>query len=139
MNLSHRVGRLDRSRRPAAGPHRQRGITTVGLIILVSFLGLFAFAGIRLTPIYLNYFKVAGVVNGVQDEFDGQNATRQAILSSISRRFDVESVGQIDRRQIKVTAVDGGFEVSARYDHTSPFIANISFTVHFDKTVLIRR
>jgi hypothetical protein len=28
---------------------RQAGMTTLGLIILVSFLGLFAFAGIRLT------------------------------------------------------------------------------------------
>ena len=36
---------------------QQAGMTTLGLIILVVFVGLFAFAGIRLTPVYLNYVK----------------------------------------------------------------------------------
>jgi hypothetical protein len=118
---------------------RQAGITTLGLIILVVFMGMFAFAGIRLTPVYLNYMKVVGVINGVVDEYDGQNANAAALRRSISRRFDVESVSQITYRDIKVTPVDGGLQVSAVYDHTTPFISNISFTVHFDKTAVVRR
>lgn len=118
---------------------RQAGITTLGFIILSLFIGLIAFAAIRLTPVYLNYMKVVGVVDGVVKEFDGQKPTRQPMRKSISRRFDVESVSVITARDVTVTAVDGGFEVSAVYDHTSPFIGNISFTVHFDKTELVRR
>ena len=125
--------------RSAVSARRQAGMTTLGLIILVAFIGLFAFAGIRLTPVYLNYMKVAGVVEGVQQEFDGQNANATAIRRSIQRRFDVESVGVIKSKDIKVTAVDGGLQVSAAYDDTTPFIANVSFTVHFDKRALIRR
>jgi hypothetical protein len=118
---------------------RQGGATTLGFIILAIFVGLFAFAAIRLTPVYLNYMKVVGVVDGVFEEFDGQRATRAVIRSSISRRFDVESVSLITARDVTVTAVDGGFEIKAQYDHTSPFIANVSFTVHFNKTRLVRR
>ena len=117
----------------------QRGMTTLGFIILVLFVGLFAFASIRLTPIYLNYLKVAGVVDGVYAEFDGQNPSRAQIRTSIARRFDVESVSVITARDIMVTPENNGFLVEARYDHTSPFIANISFTVHFNKTALVRR
>ncbi len=119
--------------------HRQAGITTLGFIILVIFIGVFAFGAIRLTPVYLNYMKVVGVVDGVFNEFDGNNPTKAVIRSSVSRRFNVESVSQIDWRDVEITAVDGGFKVSAVYDHTTPFIANISFTVHFDKTVIVRR
>jgi hypothetical protein len=119
--------------------HRQAGMTTLGLIILVSFIGIFAFAGIRLTPIYLNYMKVAGVVAGVHKEFDGQNASRAAIRSSISRRFDIESVGVIVAKDVKVSKVDGGHEVAATYSHKAPFIANISFVVDFDKRVVVRK
>jgi hypothetical protein len=118
---------------------RQAGMTTLGVIILVSFIGIFAFAGIRLTPIYLNYMKVAGVVNGVQKEFDGQNATRSAIRNSVSRRFDIDSVGVITAKDVTVTKVDGGHEVAATYSHKAPFIANISFVVDFDRRVLVRR
>ena len=118
---------------------QQAGITTLGLIILVLFVGLFAFAGIRLTPVYLNYMKVVGVVDGVGKEFDGTNASRSAIRTSISRRFDIESVSIITAKDVKVTTVDGGFEVAATYSHKSPFIANISFVVDFDKRILVRR
>lgn len=118
---------------------RQRGATLLGYIILASFVGVFAFGAIRLTPVYLNYMKVVGVVDGVFEEFDGMNPTREQIRSSMSRRFDVESVGIITYRDVKVTSVDGGYEVAAVYDHTAPFIGNISFTVHFNKTRLVRR
>lgn len=118
---------------------RERGMTTLGLIILVAFVGLFAFAGIRLTPVYLNYMKVLGVINGVHEEFDGANPSRNAIRSSIARRFDVESVSEITAREVTVTSVDGGFEVRAKYNHLAPFISNVSFSVDFDKAVLVRR
>lgn len=118
---------------------RQRGMTTLGLIILVFFVGLFAFAGIRLTPVYLNYMKVTGVVNGVFEEFDGQGASGSAIRSSIERRFDIESVGEITPRDVKVTKHSSGYEVAATYSHKAPFIANVSFVVDFDKRVIVRR
>ncbi len=118
---------------------RQAGATTIGFIIIAAFVGLLVFAVLRLTPVYLNYMKVVGVVDGVRKEFDGQKPSISVIRRSVSRRFDVESVSEIRARDVTVTVVDGGFEVSAVYDHTAPFISNISFTVHFDKTVLVRR
>ena len=128
-----------RSKNNLCSKSRQAGMTTLGLIILVTFIGLFAFGGIRLTPIYLNYMKVAGVVSGIQQEFDGTNATRAMIRKSISRRFDIESVGVIAAKDVKVTKVDGGYEVAATYSHKAPFIANVSFLVDFDSRVIVRR
>ena len=128
--------------RPTGGRsalRRQEGMTTLGLIILVAFVGLFAFAGLRLTPVYLNYMKVQGVLNGVHEEFDGTNPSRSAIRSSVSRRFDVESVSEITAREVTVTSTEKGYEVRAKYTHVAPFIANVSFSVQFDKAVLVRR
>ncbi len=129
--MIHKANRFPKS--------RQSGMTTLGMAILVVFVGLFAFAGLRLMPVYLNYMKVAGAVDGVRAEFDAKGPTRTAIRSSLSRRFDVEDVRIIKARDIDVSLVDGGFEVRAQYDHTAPFIGNIFFTVRFDKQALIRR
>jgi hypothetical protein len=118
---------------------RQAGITALGMIFLVAFVGIFAFGVIRLTPIYLNYMKIVGVVDGVVKEFEGQNASGATIRRSVQRRFDVESVGEIKWRDVIVTSVDGGLQVSAVYDHTTPFIGHISFSVHLDKTEIVRR
>ena len=118
---------------------REDGMTALGILILVVFIGLFAFGGLRLTPVYLNYFKVVGVIDGAFEEFDSQNPSRAAIRRSIQRRFDVDSVSNITVQDIKVTADSGGFLVEAVYDHTVPFIGNIYFTAKFDKRVTIRR
>ena len=118
---------------------RQVGATLLGYIVLVLFVGMFVFGTLRLAPVYLNYMKVVGVVDGVFDEFDGQAPTRAAIRRSVQRRFDIESVSILTHRDVTVTQVDGGFEVAAIYDHTAPFIGNISFTVHFDKSRVVRR
>ncbi|HET6628724.1 MAG TPA: DUF4845 domain-containing protein [Woeseiaceae bacterium] len=127
------------ARRLPARTGRQAGMTTIGFLILAVFIGLFAFAFIRLTPVYLNYLKVAGVLEGVHKEFDGQGASLPTLRESISRRFSVESVSQLSARDIKVTPNGSGYLVEAVYDHSSPFIGNISFTVHFDKKVQVRR
>jgi uncharacterized protein DUF4845 len=145
MNRAHPASPGSNRKAPRRGAfgdrlvHRQRGMTTLGLIILVAFLGLFAFAAMRLTPIYLNYLKVAGVINGVFDEYDSKNPTRPELLVSIRRRFGVESVDVIAAKDVKINPVDGGYEVIAKYDHTSPFISNIYFTVKFDKRLVVRR
>jgi hypothetical protein len=123
----------------APGWRKQAGITTIGFLILTVFLSMFAYAAIRLAPLYLNYVKIAGIVNGVHKEFDSQNATRNVLVKSISRRFDVEGITNIKARDIKVTSDGGGFMVEAVYDHNAPFLGNVSFTVHFDKKALIRR
>jgi hypothetical protein len=119
--------------------HRQAGMTTLGLVILVAFVGLFAFAGLRLTPVYLNYMKVAGVISGVQEEFDGTGASKSAIRTSISRRFDIDSVAVIKAKDVEIKAVKDGYEVSAVYAHKAAFLGNVSFLVEFDERVMVRK
>ena len=79
------------------------------------------------------------MLDGVQQEFDGQNPTRAAIRTSINRRFDVESISVLEKRDVKVTPDSGGFIVDAQYDHTTPYIGNLHFTVRFDKQIMVRR
>lgn len=126
-----------RARRFAAIAAResQQGMTTLGMLILVAFVGLFVFAGIRLVPVYLEHMKIVSVLDGVKDEFSGQNPNRQDIMRSLSRRFDVESVNVISEKDVKVRKIEDGYVVEAVYKNHTPFIANISFTVDFNKTV----
>jgi len=46
---------------PAYRLRKQAGMTSLGFIILVVFIGIYGYAAIRLAPIYLNYVKIVGV------------------------------------------------------------------------------
>jgi hypothetical protein len=48
---------------------KQTGVTLIGWIILLIPIGICVYAGIRLTPVYLNYMKVARTLEQVRSEF----------------------------------------------------------------------
>ncbi len=127
-----------RIQRAVAAPGRQRGMTTLGMLILVAFIGLFVFAGIRLAPVYLEHMKIVSVLDGVQAEYSGQNPSRDDIKRSLSRRFDIESINIISDKDVKIRKVGDGYVLEAVYENRTPFIANISFAVTFDKKVEVR-
>ena len=118
---------------------RQRGMTTAGLIIMVAFIGLFVYAGIRLTPAYLENFKVANTLTSVEESLGGKNASRRDLLSAIEKRFDVEGVNIISFKDVKLTKVAEGWRIEADYVNTVPFLANISFAVDFNNQITVVR
>ena len=117
---------------------RERGMTTFGMLILVAFVGLFVFAGIRLVPVYLEHMKIVSVLDGVKDEYEGQSPSRQDLMRSLSRRFDIESINVISEKDLEIKKIADGYTIEAKYENHTPFIANISFTVTFNKLVEVR-
>ena len=77
---------------------RQRGITLLGFLILAAFIGLFALAGIKLVPVYLEYAKIQSTLTQVRDEQEGQRPSIEEIRNAIQRRFDIEDVRNMTAR-----------------------------------------
>lgn len=117
-----------------SGPARQRGITFLGLVILVAFVGIFVYAGIRLVPAYMEYMSVARALDAVKTDVSG-GVTQQSIRNSIEKRFEVDDVTSINSRDIEIGRDRDTFTVRAAYNVTARFIANVDFLVTFDKTV----
>lgn len=115
----------------------QRGITFIGLVILIAFLGTFLYAGIRLIPVYLEYQQVLATLKQLTDQFQEGGATERNIRIAIERRFDVEDVKSLDYKDITVKRDGDVWDVQAAYSAVTPFIGNISFLVDFDKTVQV--
>lgn len=131
--------RTFQKRFPPVGANRQRGMTALGMLILVAFVGLFVFAGIKLVPAYLENMKVASTFEKLVDEFSGQPASQQELRRSIEKRFDIESVTALSYRDVEIKKVSGGYTVTAKYRHIVPFIANVSFAIDFNNEVTVRR
>lgn len=114
--------------------HKQQGITFLGLLILVTFVGLFVYAGIRLTPAFLEYMQVKKALNEVAEEAEGQ-ASERDIRISLQRRWDIEDIEGLDVRDIEIARDGDVFTINAAWDVTAPFVANVQFLVSFDETV----
>jgi hypothetical protein len=117
---------------------KQKGITFIGWILLLTPLAVCAYAGIRVAPIYLNYMKVARTLEQVKSEFKGSAAEDQAaVRSALEKHLNIESVDFPDVKDLKVTREGKTWVVNAAYDDQAPLFSNIFILISFDKTVKI--
>src|SRR6185295_16788522 len=118
----------------------ERGVTFLGWVIILVPIALVFYAGIRLTPVYLEYMKITRTLEQVRDELKGDQPDASAIRVAIERRLDVEDVHVMtvhDADKLKITKDGNGYKVEAVYQATAPYVSNVSLLVNFDKTVQI--
>lgn len=118
--------------------NRQRGVTTIGWLVLLTPCAIVLYAGIRLAPIYLNYMKVVRAVENAASSVKssgGSPGDVQAIRTAIDRHFEIDMVDYPTAKDIKVTREDRAWVIEAAYDDEAPLFANVSLHVSFDKTV----
>ncbi|MBM2853473.1 MAG: hypothetical protein HW417_401 [Steroidobacteraceae bacterium] len=115
---------------------RQRGMTFLGILLIIIVVGAWVYAGIRLVPKYLEYVRVAATLEKVRDEFESNPGSTEFMLrKAIERHFDIEMVTAIDSNDIEIKKEGGSFTLRANYEDTVPLVSNISFLLTFDKTV----
>ena len=118
--------------------HRQRGMTFIGILVLIIVVGAWVYAGIRLAPKYLEYMRVAATLEKVRDEFDSNPGSTEFMLrKAVERHFDIDMVEVITAEDIEITKEGGAFTMRAYYDDTVPLAGNVSFLVEFDKSVVV--
>ena len=117
--------------------HRQRGITFIGLLIIMALVAIPVYAGIRLLPVYLNYFKLVRTMESTAVEFKGAG-DEGGIRRSLERHWSIEDITAIDFKDIEIRKDDGVVTMHAAYKDEVPYIANVGLAVSFDKTVKVQ-
>src|SRR6266481_2969916 len=116
----------------------ERGMTFIGLLCILALVGAIGYAGVRLVPVYLNYMKLARTMESAASEFKGEASSLDGVRKSLDRHWAIEDITAVDQKDIEITKDDNGLQLHVAYDDTVPYIANVSLSVHFDKTVKVQ-
>lgn len=116
--------------------NRQRGVTAIGWLVLLTPLAIVVYAGIRLAPVYLNYMKVAKAMDGAVSELKS-GASPDSIRNTIDKHFEIDMVEYPTIKDMKITKDGGAWVVESQYDDDAPLFANLSLHITFDKKVKI--
>jgi len=116
----------------------ERGMTFIGLLCILVLVGAIGYAAVRLVPVYLNYMKLARTMESAASEFKGESAALDGVRKSLDRHWAIEDITAVDQKDIEITRDEGGLQLHVAYDDAVPYIANISLSVHFDKTVKVQ-
>jgi hypothetical protein len=115
---------------------RQRGATFLGMVVILAILGFAVYAGIRLTPIYLEYMAVARALEQTAKEESGATSP-ETLRNALDRRWTIETIDSIQPKDIEIKKAGSGYTMRAWYRAEAPFISNISLVADFDKTVRV--
>jgi hypothetical protein len=117
---------------------RQQGMTFIGLLCILVLVGVVVYAGIRLIPVYLNYMKISRTLEVTATEAHAENVDPGNIRRLLERHWAIEDPTAVEVKDIQITKDDNGTQIHVAYDDTVPYVANVSLSVHFDKTVTVR-
>jgi hypothetical protein len=117
---------------------RQRGVTMIGWIFLLTPVALVLYAGIRVGPEYLNYYKVITAMNETASQLKGSEVlSPPEILAPLEKRFDVGYIDSPTIQEMQVKKGPKGWEIIADYEKTAPMFGNLYMLMAFKKTVVI--
>ena len=116
----------------------QRGVTAIGWLILMIPVAIVFYAGIRVSPLYLNYMKVVHSLDSVATEISNDGQSADGLRNAVDKHFQIESVDYPDKKDLKITRVNNVWQIEANYDDQSPLFANIAILITFDKIVKLK-
>jgi Domain of unknown function (DUF4845) len=114
--------------------NREKGVTAIGWVFLLTPLAILGYAAIRLTPVYLNYMKVTRAMEQAASDNRGASDAQQ-IRTAIDRHFEIDMVEFPTIKDISIKRDGTGWLLEAAYDDEVPLFANVSLHVSFDKKV----
>jgi hypothetical protein len=118
---------------------RQAGITFIGWIVLLIPVAIVAFAGIKLSTLYMNNFKVSKVLEQTAKSGGDTGAnTPTTVRLEIARRFDIEGVEVPTPDDITIERDGDSWVILSEYNRETELFGNLSLMVHFYKRVVIQ-
>jgi len=113
-------------------------MTFIGLLCVLALVGVIGYAVIRLVPAYLTYMQVVKAMNAAAGEGKNDNPDPAAMRRSLERHWEIEDISAVDYKDIEIVKGEDGIQLHVDYNDLVPYIANVSLSVHFEKTVKVQ-
>ena len=118
---------------------KEKGLTLLGFLLVLGVVLFFAYAGMRIVPMYLEYHALGNALSKLEDDPSAKNMTPQKIKQSIQTSLWASyASNNIKNEHIHISKKSGGVNVRVKYEIREPFIGNISIVGSFDKTAVLK-
>jgi hypothetical protein len=109
----------------------QSGMTLIGFIIVLGVVGLFAYVGMKLVPMYSEYYAVKQALKGLQAEPGIANRDPGTIQDLFFRRLYISYAENVQPENVKIKRIDRGWQMDVNYEVRKPIIGNLDVVGKF--------
>ena len=118
--------------------HYQQGASMWMVMLIIAILGFAFIFGLKLVPMYMNWWKVEKAVTAVVKSGGGSGNKRE-ITTAIVRRLDIDGIYDMTEANLSnfmtITKKGSRVVVEIDYEARDVLFGNVSMVTHFQKTV----
>ena len=117
----------------------QGGMTRVGFIIVLAVAGVFIYMGMKVIPMYSEFYAVKEALQGLAGEPEIASKDPAEIEKLFFRRLDISYADTVEPEHVKIVRKDAGYLMTVKYEVRTPLIANLDVVGRFDAEKELRR
>ena len=117
----------------------QSGMTLIGFVIVLAVAGVFIYMGMKLVPMYSEYFAVKEALKELSKEAGIAQKDPSSIKDLFFRRLYISYAENVKPENVKIARKDAGYTMTVDYEVRRPLIANIDVVGHFTADQLLSR
>lgn len=110
----------------------QSGMTLIGFIIVLAVVGVFVYMGMKLIPMYTEYYGVKRALTSLAAEPGIADRDPAKIEDLFFRRLYVSYADNVKHEHVKIQRKGSGYEILVNYEVRRPLIANLDVVGRFE-------
>lgn len=118
----------------------QSGLTLIGFVMVLALVGLFAYVGMKLFPMYSEFYSVKQALKGLAAEPGIANTDPAKVKDLLFRRLYVSYAENVKPNNVKITRDGKGYVITVSYEVRRELIGNLDVVGKFEASEdLLRR
>jgi len=117
----------------------QSGMTLIGFVIVLGVVGVFIYMGMKVIPMYSEFFAVKQALKQVSQESGVSQQDPKRIKDAFFRRLYVSYADNVKPADVKLVHQNAGYMMTVDYEVRRPLIANFDIVGHFNAEQVLSR
>lgn len=111
---------------------KQQGVTLTSFLAILVVVGFTLFVGIKLLPMYQEFYAVKAAMKGVAEEPGSGNMDPARAQDMFFKRLDMSYSESVKPRDVKFERMAGGWKMKVSYEVRKPMMGNLDLVGRFD-------
>ena len=118
---------------------KQSGLSLVGFLVVLAVVGFAAYVGMKLFPMYQEYYSVQSAMKGLANEPGVADMDPAKVQDLFFRRLYINYSENVKPQNVKFERMEGGWKMRVNYEVRRPLVGNLDAVGKFDKTQELTR
>ncbi|KAF1721320.1 DUF4845 domain-containing protein [Pseudoxanthomonas wuyuanensis] len=118
---------------------KQSGMTLIGFLVVLAVVGFAAYIGMKLFPMYQEYYAVRSAMKGLASEPGIGDMDPSKIQDLFFRRLYINYSESVKKNNVKIERMEGGWNMKVSYEVRRPMVGNLDVVGVFNTEQALTR